>query len=473
MYSREPGNSFGKPRLWLVALFSFAVALFGANSNGPLADAVEQRDRPAIETLLKQHADVNLPQADGATALHWAVQWDQADLAANLIRAGANVNAANDLGASPLYLACLNGRATMVTQLLKAGANPNGALLTGETALMTAARTGNPDVVQVLLAHKAEINAKDSVRGQTALMWAVAEQHRGIVRVLIDQGADVNAHSKGEFTSLLFAARNGDLESAQMLVAAGARINDSAQDGGTALFVAAVSVVAWADRDYRVTIGPSGHQKVGLFLLDKGADTARSDSMGRTPLHVAVETGKVELVKAILARGANPNARMTKDMPALRGDYQARTGLVGATPFWLAARDSRLELMRILVAGGADPSITTMEGTSPLLAAAGATQLENRLPPESQVLEALKLCMHFGNDINHMSGNGQNIIHFATTMGEDNVIQFAFEHGVKLDVKDAQGRTPMDIALNSPSRPRPKTAALLRKLMGGSSSASR
>ncbi|HYL39182.1 MAG TPA: ankyrin repeat domain-containing protein [Bryobacteraceae bacterium] len=437
-----------------------------------LVDAVEKQDKDAVAALLRQHADVNARQPDGATALHWAVHWNDLAMVDSLIRAGANVNAANELGATSLYLACRQANAAIVQKLLEAGANPNSALPGGETALMTAAATGNVEAAKALLDHGADRNAQERDRGQTALMWAASEKHPEMVRLLIERHADVNARSKGGFTPLLFAARAGDVESARLLLAAGANLNDTAPDGSSPLVVASASVVAIASKDYKLNVSPSDHEKLALFLLERGADPSRTDGFGHTALHVAVETGKVELVKALLAHGANPNARMIKDEPPLAGDYAARPGFVGATPFWVAARASDLNLMRILAAAGANPNLPDRDNVTPLMVAIGAAQTENRLPPESQVLDAVKLCFELGNNVNAAGRNGQTALHAAAAMGEDSVIQFLFDHGAKLDAKDRLGHTALDVALTNPSRPRPKTAALLRKLAAqGSASA--
>jgi len=435
-----------------------------------LVNAVEKQDKSAVVALLKQHADVNARQADGATALQWAVHWNDLDTVDRLIHAGADVNAANDLGATALYLACRQANGAMVVKLLAAGANPNSSLPNGETALMTAAATGSIEAAKALVDRGAQVDARDHDRGQTALMWAASEQHPEMVRLLIESHADINARSKGGFTPLLFAARSGNIESARLLIAAGANINDAAPDGSTPLLVASASEVAIASKDYKLNVRPSDHEKLAIFLLENGADPSKTDELGRTPLHVAVETGRVELVKALLAHGANPNARMTKNEPPLPGDYAARNGFVGATPFWVAARASDLKLMNVLVAGGADPNIPAADGTTPLMVAAGASQTENRLPPEGQILEAVKLCFQLGNDINAASRSGQTAVHVGAAMGEDTIIQFLFEHGAKLDAKDRGGRTALDIALTNPSRPRPKTAALLRKLLSENTS---
>ena len=262
----------GRRSLCVLAFAAISVAAGG--SDVPLADAAKHADWGAVRALLEQGADVDIPQADGTTALHWAAYWDDGDSTDRLIRAGADVNVANELGVTPLWTACENGSAAMVRRLLQAGADPNVALPSGEALLMTAARTGSADVVEQLLDRGADVNAKEhAYGGQTALMWAVAQQHPDAVEVLLAHGADVHARSngwtevvkissetvnpdyivdlpQGGFTPLLFAARVGDLASAKLLVAAGADVNDQAPSGTNATIVAA----------------HSGHGRVAEFL---------------------------------------------------------------------------------------------------------------------------------------------------------------------------------------------------------------
>ena len=263
-----------------VAGGAFTTVLAEPGADLPLVEAVKSRDTDAVRTLLAEGVDVNAPQSDGATALHWAAYRDDVDTAALLIKAGANVNTANELGATPLWLAADNGSPTMIERLLDAGANPNVALPEGETPVMTASRTGNADAVRLLLAHGAAINVSEHSRGQTALMWAVAQGHHAVVATLLEHGADVAARSKarprlmhadstnasqydqgvmwnrGGFTPLLFAARHGDIDSARLLLRAGAEVNDTAPTGASALVVAA----------------HSGHGAFAATLLDEGAD---------------------------------------------------------------------------------------------------------------------------------------------------------------------------------------------------------
>ena len=291
-----------------------------------LVQAMERRDVHAVEGLLKQRIDVNAAQPDGATALHWAAHWDDVATAERLLRAGAKVNAANDLGVTPLALACENGSVPMVEALLRGAADPNSKLLSGEAAIMTAARTGNARVVQALVAGGANVNAKEESHGQTALMWAVANRHPEVVRVLLASGADVNARSEvrprvvhtgnrfgdrnesrgvvtldlGGFTPLLFAARQGDLESARLLLDAGAKVEDRAATAASALVVAA----------------HSGQGAFAKMLLDKGAD-ANAAGAGYTALHAAVLRGDLDL-----GEGA-AGARREPEHAAREGDAVA------------------------------------------------------------------------------------------------------------------------------------------------------
>jgi ankyrin repeat protein len=414
-----------------------------------LVEAVKGRNKEAVGALLKQEVDVNVPGDDGSTPLAWAVHWDDLATVDSLLRAGADVNAANDLRVTPLSLACVNGSAPMVELLLKSGAAPNAVIGTGETPLMTAARTGNVEVVQALLAHGAEVDAKEPSHGQTALMWAVAEQHREVAQVLIEHGADVHAHSE-TFTPLLFAAREGDLDTVRLLLAAGSNVNETASDGSSVLVVATV-------RD---------HAALAQFLLDQGAD-ANAAGAGYTALHWAagtwetaltgvfgfeswmsgLKTGKPELVKALLAHGANPNARLTKNPPKF-GDSQARgVSLIGATPFALAALAADAGMMRILAAGGADPLLRTNDNTTPLMLAAGLGRVRGESPvTESQALEAVKLSLELGNDVNAVNDAGSAALHGVAYLGWDAMVQYLVDSGERVNVKNKRGDTPVLLA---------------------------
>src|SRR5215813_11257280 len=346
-----------------------------------LVNAVRNRDKEAVRTLLKQRVDVNTLQGDGTSALSWAAHWGDLVVADLLINAGANANLGNEYGVTPLWEACNNANGAMVETLLSAAANPNAVLRAGETALMRCARTGNPDAVKSLLARGADVNAKEPNRGQTALMWALEESHPAVVGILIGAGADVHAKSKAGFTPLSFAARRGDLASARLMIDKGADPNEAAPGGLNALLMAT----------------DSGQDEFAIFLLEHGANPNSADRDGASALHIALRSGMsllhgvardpsyadsleylfrppmTPLVKELLNHGANPNARIAKGSrktPARPSD-RPKLGLAGATPFMLAAAAGDVEVMRMLLAKGADPNLTTEDGTTPLMAASG------------------------------------------------------------------------------------------------------
>ncbi len=492
---------------WLALLFS-VVGLMAAD-NEPrlvetgLVEAVKSQDQAAVRSLLQEHADVNAAQADGATALAWAAYRDDLATTDLLIRAGADVNAANDYGVTPLSLACTNRNAAMVAKLLDAGADPNAAQWTGETPLMTCSSTGAVETVKSLLAHGADINAAETQEGQTALMWAAAEKHPEIVRALVEHGADVHVRSKviplpepfiietpgplgfnhpttvhfpktkGGFTPLLFAAQQGDVDSARILLKAGADVNEATAENGSALVVTTAS----------------GHEKLAIFLLEQGAAPNATDGFGITALHYALHEGLLtlmgakrsstdrfgwlrpnmpELVKTLLAHGADPNARIGKNFPTLDDPVLGRStedppqiDPVGATPFMLAAASGDIEAMRVLVEGRADPRAATFSGVTPLMVAAGmGTELRRR--GEKSALAATQLAMELGGNVNvPIDDDGRTPLHAAAYLGWNEMIRFLAEKGADLDAKDKYGQTPLSIALGDPE------GLLYRQITGG------
>jgi ankyrin repeat protein len=468
--------------------------------------------KETVRALLQQKADVNAAQPDGTTALHWVVQHDDLETAQLLIRAGAKVDTSTRYGVTPLYLASVTGNAAMIEALLRAGADPRSANPGGETVLMTASRTGKLEAVRLLLDRGADPNAKEKVRGQTALMWAVVENHRDVVKLLVARGADINAQSarvvpdgttgtpgtqtsanigaagpgiyraravpspSGMMTGLLYAARDGNLEMAKILLDLKAEIDKPAANGTTALIDAIVN----------------NHIELAMYLLEKGANPNAADNFyKRTPLFAAIEARNpdyardtappvpdagdpLDLIKALLARGATTNTR-ANTVP-VRGFMQVSANWAnfdGQTPFLRAALAGDITVMRLLLEHGADPNINTNDGATPLMAAAGVNWVVSQTfsRSDAEFLEAAKLCIEKGNDVNAVNSQGFTAVIGAANRGFDAMIKLLASHGARLDVKDKQGRTAMTfaegvfLAVNPPVS-RPTTIALLKRLMG-------
>ena len=454
-------------------------------SDAPLADATERMDRARIRALLKQRVDVNTPQVDGMTALHWATYQDDLEIAELLVRAGAHVKAANRYGVTPLSLACTNGNAAIVEMLLESGADPNASLPGGETPLMTAARVGSLASVRALLSRGVSVDAKDDRRGQTALMWAAAEGHAEVVEELIKAGADVRIRLASGFTPLLFATREGRTDVVKVLLKAGADVNET------------VPLAGPPRRSYGGRMPPAGasalllavtnaHFELASRLLDAGADP-NADLTGYTVLHAIAAVRKpgvgdndpspegsgslssIELVKTLVAKGANVNARMTKRANLTN----TRLNETGATPFLIAAQTADAELMRTLAALGADPLLPNVDNSTPLIVAAG---LATRSPgedagTESEVLEAVQAALDLGADINATDNNGETAMHGAAYKNLPKVVKFLAAKGAKIDVwnrMDKFGWTPLAIAVGyrfGNFKPSPDTEAAIREVM--------
>jgi ankyrin repeat protein len=477
-----------------------------------LVAAASEHDSRAARALIDEGVDVNTRRADGATALLWAAHWDDLDTVDLLLRAGADVNAADDHGVTPLERAAENTSTAMVEKLLAAGGNANAARTSGLTPLMTAARTGNVQIVDALLAHGAEVNAATTETKNTALMWAVAESHADIVRALLDAGAVPGTSTADGFTPLLFAAHNGDVEMAKTLIAAGVDVNDTGLDGTHALPYAIVS----------------GHDAFALFLLEQGADP--NGSMGGVrALHAAAgsvttwlrpwrrrhgddrrrgnfggraftPSRALPLVQALLARGADPNARITTSAMFMNYIGYPRKGafepfacgtgdLRGATPLWVAAYTAnsssaadraspdratgRSEIIRTLLEAGADQHLTTDDGTTPFMVAAGLGRFTFRpreprgiRSPSAEV--AVRTLLEAGANINAVNEADFTALHGASFRGLNEVIVYLVEQRADIDARDFRGRTAYRLAEGSKQsfqfQSWPDTADLLRRL---------
>jgi len=476
--------------------------------------AAKKGDFSTLESLIQdKYANINEAQADGTTALHWVVYKNDREMVDILVNAGANVNVADDYGVSPLHLACTNQNAMIVKSLLDAGANPNVAKWTGETPLMTCASTGTTEAVKDLLARGADVNAKETMHEQTALMWAAAEKRPAIVKMLIDAGANVQARSKiipepepylieteatmgknfvrttrfreftGGFTALLFAAQQGDIESAGHLLNAGADINDSNGEDGSALLIATAS----------------GHEDMAIYLLERGADPDNANPWGLAPLHYAVQKGILNmsnwipsvtdelgwvhepmhrLIKKLIEYGADINARVEYTLPYIddlflrNHDNQSQIDIVGSTPLHLAAASGDTESIRIMVENSDGIDIInskTIGGATVLMLAAGAGS-ERGARDEKQAIEATKYVLSlFPDDVSvpaqlsaqltyndAVNGpgagkiDGRTIMHFAVTQVWKDMMSFLVENGADLEVADRYGMTPLMIAMGDP-----------------------
>jgi ankyrin repeat protein len=398
--------------LWLAVGSAFA-------SDLGLIDAVKRRDVKAFDKMLAAGADINASAPDGATALAWAAFLDLPPIAEKLIAAGAKVNTSGDYGETPLTLALANGNAALSEKLLKAGADWKATRWNGETALMIAAGVGSVDEVRMLLDRGADVNGAEPKSQQNALMWAASEGHSAVVDLLIQRGADVNAASKAGFTPLVFAALKNDAREVQRLLGAGANPNCALADGTKVL------TLAVASRGYAAA----------MALLDGGADPNVADKAGFTPLHLAAQAGSLDLVKKLLAKGAKPNAQTAQAAPV---PFRPATG--EQTALLLAARNDRVEVMRALIAAGADPKIKGQDGAGLLLAAASSGRLD-----------ATKYAFEFDKDVKAVDREGRTAMHEsvanpgsgATQEQRVELVQYLADIGVPLDEKDSRGRTPI------------------------------
>ena len=466
-----------------------ASAEAGAAGDVPLVEAVKASDTAAVRALLEQQVDVNMPEVDGTTALHWAAYQGDLEAARLLLRAGANADAPTRYAATPRALARGRGNAPIVEALLDAGADANTTLPEGETVLMAAARSGNVDVLRLLVAHGADVGAREGWRGQTALMWAAAENHPAAVHTLIELGATVTERSSAGWTALLFAVRAGKAEAVHALLEAGADVNDTIQP--------LASDVEEASGPSRRRGGPDGtsalviavtnaHFSLATYLVERGADP-NADEQGWTALHQLAYTrrpnsGKgmppvplldsldtLAFAQFLLENGADPNARQAKRFNNRERNFLNR---VGATPYLLAAKHADAPLMRLLAAHGADTQQPTEGNASPLMVAAGVGifNLGESAGTNEEAFEAVTLAYELGDqDVNVADDKGYTALHGAALRGANPIVQFLVDKGADLLAETTEGWTPLRIAdgvhYTGTVKRADHTADLLRQVM--------
>ncbi len=461
---------------------TFKPVMAEAASDTALVDAAKSGNRAQIEAILQGNPTaVAQVGPDGTTALHWAVNRDDVEMVDLLIRARADVKAQNRYGFPPIAFAAVNGNAAVLSRMIAAGADPNTSVPGGETILMTAARTGDPDAIEVLLKAGAEVNATDA-SGQTALMWAAAANNASSIAALIARGAEPHPRTKAGLDALMFAVRRGQTAAAEALIEAGADVNGTMKSGESVLEVAIVNT----------------HWGLADMLLDRGADPGQAKA-GYTALHrliilrpivsgvvynedIPIPLGSLDMIldlaKKMIAKGVDVNARMTKGDALKEQKFENNISVlvhVGATAFLLAAKDADLELMELLLAAGADPTIPTFDETTPLMVAAGLYTYRGSYKrfrergKAGDILEAVKMCLDLGNDVNALNDVRDTALHGAAYRGAPEVARFLIDHGAKLDAADTRGLTPLAVASGvyyilglSKS---PKTAELLQSAM--------
>ena len=449
-----------------MAIWFFSLVAIAAPQKIELVELVRNRDIEAVRVALDAGTDVNVKSPDGATALQRAVHGDQELMVELLLEVGADVGTTNRYGVSAASLAAENGNSIILTHLLEAGSNPEQTMPGGETLLMTAARTGTPETVRTLLSYGANPNRRETTRGQTALMWAAANNNAAAIQLLAEHGADIDAKTDNPsrradspfayapptgFSPLMFAVRAGHIEATRALLDAGADIDDTVSDGQTALVVAAANA----------------NWELAAYLLDRGADATAAEA-GWNALHQAVRTRRmnlafgtpgpfasgtldsIDLMRKLLKAGVNVNARMTRN--GMRDGQRNRFNRLGATAFMLAAKVTDVEAMRLLLEAGADPTVPTADGTTPLMVAAGlhiwnpGEDGGSFTGQEEEVLEAVRMCLDGGNDINAENYRGETALHGVGFRGVNIVLDYLVKQGANLAALTDDGWSALAIA---------------------------
>jgi ankyrin repeat protein len=460
----------------LLVVAALGAALTGAApahaADNALLTAVKKDDLESVRRLIKQGSSADVSAADGSTALHWAVEADDLEMIRLLLHAGADAKRGNRYGMTPLHLAAVNGNAAAMRDLLDAGADPNSVLPEGETVLMTAARTGSASTLALLLDRGANVDARDKWYGESALMWAAAQNHGDAVSLLIARGAPVDSRSSlqkfsnrragqnilslGNWTPLMYAARENALDAGRTLVKAKAGLDLVDPDGATALVIAIINA----------------HYEFAALLIEAGADPNIVDEAGMGPLYAAVDMHRlaighgrpnpqpvglmsaVDIAKKLLAGGADPNLRLKKAI--MQRHHTAGDGALGegATPFLRAAKSGDIEMMRVLAAGGANPKLAMPNGANALMFAAGLGW-RNGSPAapsydqgsDEEAVEAIGFLLEQGFDINAMNNNGDTALHAAISgRGSEAIIAFLIAQGADPEMKNKRGQTPLALA---------------------------
>ena len=479
-----------------------------------IAEAARSHDWPAVRAMARQPgAALNAASTEGSTALHFAIHAGEAAVAQALLEAGADVTTRNVAGISPLQLAVTTGDTAITRLLLAHGADAKALDEAKESLLMLAARHGDGEMASALIAAGAELNYVEPQLGQDALMIAVRSGRTSVVAALIAARAELNHQSPpgpepgvrapgagggstgegmvrsgvppegqrlagtGKFTALLYAARDGQLEAAKLLVQAGADLELADYNGITPLLMAV----------------SNDHHDIARLLVQAGANVNAADWYGRRPLWAATESrnrdvntaiattngvdrdAALEVITMLLQKGAQPDARLEHFPPRMGGHAfnMSYVPTVGETAFYRASLNNDLPLMRLLLKHGADPLLKTYHGSSPLMAAAGVGWVRGQTfnhGGEAAQLEAVKMLVELGGDVNEANDMGLVAVHGAAFRWSDSVISYLVEHGARLDIKDKVGRTAYTWAAgvtipSTPPEPSPRTMALIEKLM--------